>query len=233
MTSQENLMPAIGPNFEIDQINAVPSLNEFNSNTSTQTLNNTNSQESVFKPTDDQKSFSSNSTSVPYFSPQITTFHNASVPAFQVINPQYSPQQPGSTSETIKPFVLMPQVESLPSFTLQESNSTTSQESCILPSTLTSSPQSGTTQELTYQSTTTFPPQNSYSQYHPTNVGSTTTVTDVQNSKEINNYFTQFQTPVNPSNSSNTIPMFSVKNFPQISHLAQPLGKLYKYININ
>lgn len=221
--SQDDSMPAISPTVEIDQTNTLP-LNECNSNTSTQILNNTNSQASAFKSTDQQISYSSHSS---YFPPQITTFQNSSIPAFQVINSQYSSQNPGSTPETIKPFVLMPEVTTIPSFTLQEStNALISQDPCILPAVpSTSLPQSGTTQELTHQSSTVFQSQNNYSQYHPTDVGSTTTITDVQSSKEISNYFTQFQTQANSSNNSSSIPMFSVKNFPQISPLAQPLGK--------
>lgn len=221
--SQVNSTP-ISPAIEIDQTNTLSS-NECSSSISTQILNNTNTQASAFNSTDQQISYSSHSA---YFPPQICTFENSSIPAFQVIN-QSNSQNLGSTFETIKPYVLMPQVTNLPSFTSQESNNiTTSQKSCILPPTpSTSLSQPGVTQELTQKSSTEFSLHNSYSQYQPTDVGSTTTVTDVQSSKGISNYFTPFQTQVNPSTNSSSIPMFSVKNFPQISPLAQPLGNLY------
>lgn len=214
---------------EIDQTKEQPHSNENNPSTETQILSNVNSQAPILMSTNQHIPYSSPSTSVPYIPPQIDMIQNPSVPAFQTINSQYSSLPPGTTSETIKPFVLMTQVTTLPSFTTQESTSISTPQELTITSSYPA--QSDTSQVLTYQSSTSiFPPQSSYSQYHPTNVGGTTTTTDVSNSKEISNYFTQFQTQVSQStNNSSTIPMFSVKNFPQISPLAQPLGKLYTF----
>jgi len=211
-------------NVEEEKSKEQPSFNEIIQTTSTPFLNNTNSETPVSISTDQQIPYSSNSVPLPYFPPQITTFQNPSIPTFQAINSQYSPQQLSSTSDTIKPYVLTPQVTRLPSFTSQDSITTSTQE----PSkTSTNLIQTATTQELNNQSSNIFPPQSSYSQYHPTDIGGTTTVADVPSSKDISNYFTQFQTQVSQSNSSSTIPMFSVKNFPQMSPLTQPLGIFY------
>lgn len=200
---------AVSP-VEIEQTKEQLQLNENNLSTAAQYLNNTNFQAPTISA-DQQIPYSSPSTSISYFPPQINTIQNSSVPAFQLMNSQYSPQQLGTTSE--KSFVSMPQ-ESTTISTIQEPVVTS-----MCP------PQSEMTQESTYQTLTTFPAQINYSEHHPANVGSTTTIMDVQNSKEISNYFTQFQTQASPSNNSSTIPMFSVKNFPQVSPLAQPLGK--------
>lgn len=160
--------------------------------------------------------------SAPYFPPQISTIQNPSIPAFQKLNSELS-----STSETTKPFVLMPQVTTLASLTSQESTIiSTSQEPaitsvCSLPT---------HTQDLTNQPTVTLP-QTNYSEYHPT-AGGAATIANIPSSKETSNYFTQFQTQVSPSVSSSTIPMFSVKNFPQMSPLAQPLGKKYTFYHL-
>lgn len=188
------------------------SLNEINQTMSTPVLSNTESKMSALTPTNQQ---------IPFLPPQITTFQNPSIPTFHVLNSEYSPQQQSSTSETIKPYVLTPQVTDIPSFMSQESTMvTTSQE----PSkTSVSLSQSATTQELNNQPSNVFPQQNNYSQYHPTDIGGTTTVAE-PSSQDISHYFTQFQTQVTQSNSSSSIPMFSVKNFPQMSPLAQPLG---------
>ncbi|XP_025194849.1 Golgi reassembly-stacking protein 2 [Melanaphis sacchari] len=201
-------------------------LNESNQTASIPFYNNPTSEIPVTTLTDQQIPYSSNSAPLPYFPPQITTFQNPSNPTFQVLNSQYSPQQLGSTSETIKPYVLTPQVTKLPPFTSQESTaiSASQEPSSLTPVNLS---ETATVQELNNQSSNVFPPQNSYSQSHPTDIAVTTTVTDVQSSKDISNYFTQFQTQVSQSNSSSTIPMFSVKNFPQMSPLAQPLGNSY------
>ncbi|XP_001943457.1 Golgi reassembly-stacking protein 2 isoform X1 [Acyrthosiphon pisum] len=199
-------------------------LNESIQPTSTPFFNNTQSETPVSISTDQQIPYSSNSVPSPYFPSQITTFQNPSIPTFQALNSQYSPQQLSSTSDTIKPYVLTPQVTRLPSFTTQEPISISTQEPSI---TSTSLAQTATAQELNNQSSNVFPPQSSYSQYHPTDIGGATTIADVPNSKDISNYFTQFQTQVSQSNSSSTIPMFSVKNFPQMSPLAQPLGNNY------
>ncbi|CAI6361651.1 unnamed protein product [Macrosiphum euphorbiae] len=199
-------------------------LNESIQTASTPFFNNTQSETPVSISTDQQIPYSSNSVPSPYFPPQISTFQNPSIPTFQVLNSQYSPQQLSSTSDTIKPYVLTPQVTRLPSFTSQESITISTQEPSI---TSTSLAQTATAQEVNNQSSNVFPPQSSYSQYHPTDIGGTTTVADVASSKDISNYFTQFQTQVSQSNSSSTIPMFSVKNFPQMSPLAQPLGNNY------
>lgn len=211
---------------EVDQTKEQPQSNESNPSTETHILNSVNSQAPTLISTDHQIPYSSPSTSVAYIPAQINMVQNPSIPAFHTINSQYSPLQQGTTSETIKPFVLMPQVTTSPSFTTQESTIVSTPQELTIISTCQA--QSDTIQALTYQSSTAvFPPQSSYSQYHPTNVGGTTTTTDALNPKEISNYFTQFQTQVSQSNNSSTIPMFSVKNFPQISTLAQPLGKLY------
>jgi len=188
-------------------------------------INDTKSETPASISTDQQIPYSSTSVPLPYFPPQITTLQNPSIPTFQVLNAQYSPQQLSSTSDTTKPYVLTPQVTRLPSFTSQESITISTQEQSITPSL----PQTATTQELNNQSSNVFPPQSSYSQYHPTDIGGTTTVADVPSSKDISNYFTQFQTQVSQSNSSSTIPMFSVKNFPQMSPLAQPLGGIFYF----
>lgn len=212
--------------------------------TSTQVLTNTNEQVSAFASTQilsntkeqtsgftsiDQRTMApfNSSASVPYYPLSTTSMQNSSAPAFQIVNTQYSPPQLGSVSETVKPFVLTPHVTHLPSFTTQEQelkNINASQEPTM--TVVPPSQQPSTTHELTYQMSTTLLPQNSYSQYHhPSNTGGGITIaTDVPSSKEISNYFTQYQTQSNPSNDSSTIPMFSVKNFPQMS-LAQPLGK--------
>lgn len=210
-------MPAVEPekNKEL--------LNEVNPSTSSPFLNNSNSQVPAFKSTEQQIPYFNSSASIPHFSPEITTFKNPTVPAFQVINSQFSPQQQGSSSDSMKPFILTPQVTTLPSFSSQESITvSTSQEPFV---TSVCSSQSSATQELAYQSSIPFLPQSSYPQYHPTDVGNTATTRDEPNSKDLSNYFTMFQPQANSSNSSSTIPMFSVKNFPQISPLAQPLGK--------
>jgi len=206
-------------------------LNESIQTTTIPFFNNTKPETHTSVPTEQQIPYSTNSVPLPYFPPQITTLQNPSIPTFQMLNSQYSPQQQGSTSETIKPYVLTPQVTKLPSFTSQESTTdSTPQETSLTP---VSSSQSATTQVLNNQSSNVLPPQSSYSQYHPTDIGcTTTTVADVPSSKEISNYFTQFQSQVSQSNSSSTIPMFSVKNFPQMSPLAQPLGILYFWFNI-
>lgn len=198
-------------------------LNEINPNTSSQLLNTTKSQVPAFTSTDQKIPQFNSSLSIPQNSPELTNFQNSSIPAFQVINSQLSPQQQGFTSDPMKPFVLMPQVTALPSFSSQESIAVSTSQEPFATSVCSS--QSATTQELTYQSSMPFSPQYSYSQYQPTDKGNTATATDVQSSKDLSNYFTVFQPQANASNSSSTIPMFSVKNFPQISPLAQPLGK--------
>jgi len=199
-------------------------LNESIETTSIPYFDSAKSEIPATTPTDQQIPYSSNSAPLPYFPPQITTFQNPTIPAFQVLSSQYSPPQLVSTSETIKPYVLTPQVTKLPPFTPQDSTAVSeSQEpSSITPVSLS---ETATIHELNKQAPNVFPPQISYSQSQPTDIGGTTTVADVQSSKDISNYFTQFQTQVSQSNSSSTIPMFSVKNFPQMSPLAQPLGK--------
>lgn len=198
--------------------------NESIETTSTPLFDSAKSEIPATTPTDQQISYSSNSTPLSYFPPQITTFQKPSIPAFQALNSQYSPPQLVSTSETIKPYVLTPQVTKLPPFTPQDSTAVSESQE---PSSITSVSlsETATIQELNNQAPNVFPPQISYSLSHPTDIGGTTTVADVQSSKDISNYFTQFQTQVSQSNSSSTIPMFSVKNFPQMSPLAQPLGK--------
>lgn len=216
-------------NVEEEKSKEHPLLNESIQTTSTPFFNNTQSETpAVSISTDQQIPYLSNSVPSPYFPPQITTFQNPSIPTFQVLNSQYSPQQLSSTSDTTKPYVLTPQVTRLPSFTTQEPITISTQEP---PITSTSLAQTATAQELNNQSSNVFPSQNSYSQYHPTDVGGITTVADVPSSKDISNYFTQFQTQVSQSNSSSTIPMFSVKNFPQMSPLAQPLGNNYSQMS--
>lgn len=196
-------------------------------------MNNINQQASALTAGDQQIPYS-NPVAPVNFPQQVTSLPNSSVPVptFQTINSQqYGLQQHTSTHETLKPYVLMPQVTTL--YTTQntapESTAVSTPEEPIMPLPSVSSPQSITTQASTYQPPV-FSPQNNYSQYHPTNVGGTTTVADIQNSKEISNYFTQFQNQVAPPNSISTIPMFSVKNFPQMSPLAQPLGKFIFFI---
>lgn len=195
-------------------------------------MNNKISPVPVSASTDQQIPYSIPSVSGPYISPQITSFQNPS--AFQVMNSQYNPQQQTSTSETIKPFVLMPQVTTLPLFTSPESSNISAAQGSTIPSAY--SLQSANNQEFSYQSPTAFPPQ-SYSQHDNTTLGDTTTISDIPKSKELSNYFSpQIQTQVSSSNNSSTIPMFSVKNFPQMSPLAQPLGKLFQifyFISIN
>lgn len=194
---------------------------------STQDLCNTKNQASAFTSADQQTLpiFNPN-VSVSYYPMPTTLMQPPLKPAFQKVNPQYSSQQLESTSETIKPFMLMPHVTPLPLFTTKEQES---KNINMLPTTpvVYSTQLSSTTQELTNTITSAFSPQNSYSQYHhSTNIrGDSTNASSVQNSKEISNYFTHHQTQTNTSNVSSTIPMFSVKNFPQISPLAQPLGK--------
>ena len=157
-----------------------PPLNESIQTTSTTFFNNTKSETPPSLPSDQQIPYSSNSVSLPYFPPQITTIQNSSNPTFQVLNSQYSPQQLSNTSEA-KPYVLTPQITKLPSFTSQESTTISTQEPSIIPMSL---PQTVTTQELNDQSSNIFPPQSNYSQYHPTDVGGTTTLGDVPSSKE-------------------------------------------------
>ncbi|XP_026821916.1 Golgi reassembly-stacking protein 2 isoform X2 [Rhopalosiphum maidis] len=212
---------------EAEQFKEQLPLNESIQTTSIPFINKTKPEMPIITPTDQQIPYSSNSAPLPYFPPQINTFQNPNIPTFQVLNSQYSPQQSGSTSETIKPYVLTPQVTKLPPFTSQESTTVSaSQEQSSITSVSLS--ETATIQELNNQSSNIFSPQSSYSpQSHSTDIGSTTTVADVQSSKDISNYFTQFQTQVSQSNSSSTIPMFSVKNFPQMSPLAQPLGINY------
>ncbi|KAL4091834.1 hypothetical protein QTP88_026455 [Uroleucon formosanum] len=219
-----DLLVSVNSNVEEVKSKEQPPLNESIQTTSAPFFNNTKSEIPVSISTEQQIPYSSNSVPLPYFPPQITTFQNPSIPPFQVLNSQYSSQQLSSTSDTIKPYVMTPQVTRLPSFTSQESMTISTQEPSI---TSTSLVHTATAQELNNQSSNVFPPQSSYSQYHPTDIGGTTTVTDVPSSKDISNYFTQFQTQVSQSNSSSTIPMFSVKNFPQMSPLAQPLGIKY------
>lgn len=215
----------VGSPVEIEQTKEQPQLNENNLSTAVQYLNNTSSQPLMTSTV--QQPYSSPSTSISYFPPQINTIQNSSIP-MQLINSQDIPQQLGGSLE--KPFLLMPQVTNLSTFTTQESTTiTTSQESVV---TSVCPLQSGTTQESTYQSSV-IPPQNNFPQYFPTNVGGTTSKTDIHNSKEIINYFTQFQTQASPTNNSSTIPMFSVKNFPQVSPLAQPLGKLLNILYLH
>jgi hypothetical protein len=198
-------------------------LSEINPSTSSPFMNNTNSQVPAFTSTDQQIPHFNSSISIPHFSPETMTFKNPSVPAFQVINSQFSPNQQSSTSDSMKPFVLTPQVTTLPSFSSQESITVSTSQEVFVTSVCSS--QSSTTQELAYQSSIPFLPQSSDSQYHPTDIGSTATTRDEPSSKDLSNYFTVFQSQANSSNSPSTIPMFSVKNFPQISTLAQPLGK--------
>jgi len=208
---------AVSP-VEIEQTKEHPQLNENNLSTAAQHLNNTNSQPLTTSTV--QQPFSNPSTSISYFPPQINTINNSSIP-MQSMNSQNIPQQLGTSSENS--FLLMPQVTNLSTFTTQESTTVTTPQELVVTSVCPL--QSGNTQESTYQ-TSVIPAQNSHSQYFPTNVGGTTSTTDIHNSKEISNYFTQFQTQASQSNNSSTIPMFSVKNFPQVSPLAQPLGKL-------
>lgn len=208
----------------MEQIKEQLPSNEINPNDSIQILNYTNSPVPTSISTDQQIPYSiPSSVSGLYSSPQITTFQNPSVPTFQLMNSQYNPSQQSSISETIKPFVLMPQVTTLSSFTSPESTTIPTPQGICIPS---CSPQSVNNQELLSQSSAVFPLQ-SYPQCHPTDIGGTTTIADLPKSKELSNYFSQFQTQINSSNNSSTIPMFSVKNFPQMSPLAQPLGKLY------
>lgn len=211
-------------NVEEEKSKEQPPLKESIQTTPAPFFNDTKSEIPVSISTEQQIPYSSNSVPLPYFPPQITTFQNPSIPTFQVLNSQYSPQQLSSTSDTMKPYVLTPQVTRLPSFTSQESIAISTQEPSITSTNLI---HTAAAQELKNESSNVFPPQSSYSQYHPTDIGGTTTVTDVPSSKDISNYFTQFQTQVSQSNSSSTIPMFSVKNFPQMSPLAQPLGIFY------
>lgn len=230
----DNLSPAVSPSVEVEQTKEQPMSNDSNQSAPTQILNSINQQESSLTAGDQQIPYSSPGLPV-NFPQQVTSLPNSSVPvsAFQTVNSQqYGHQQHTSTHETLKPYVLSPQVTTLYTTQLTESESTavSTPEELTMPS--VGSPQSVTTQASTYQSPV-FPPQNNYSQYHPTNVGGTTTVADIPNSKEISNYFTQFQNQVAPSNSISTIPMFSVKNFPQMSPLAQPLGKFIFYFIIN
>lgn len=141
------------------------------------------------------------------------------------MNSHYNPQKISSTYETIKPIVLVPQVTTSPSFISEEFITNSISHEASLTS--TSPTQTATSEELNNQkkTSTMISPHSSYSQDHCTNVLGTTTKADEPNSKDISNYFTQFQTQASPSNNSSTIPMFSVKNFPQMSPLAQPLGK--------
>jgi len=216
---------AVSP-VETEQTKEQPQLNENNLSTAAQYLNNTNSQPLMTSTV--QQPYSSPSTSsISYFPPQINTIQNSSIP-MQLLNSQNIPQQLGTSSE--KPFLLMPQVTNLSTSTTQESTTITTPQELIVTSVCPL--QSGTTQESTYQSSV-IPAQNSHSQYFPTNVGATTSTTDIHNSKEISNYFTQFQTQASLSNNSSTIPMFSVKNFPQVSPLAQPLGKLLNILYLH
>ncbi|XP_060853041.1 Golgi reassembly-stacking protein 2 isoform X4 [Rhopalosiphum padi] len=157
---------------EAEQFKEQLPLNESIQTTSIPFINNTKSEMPAITPTDQQIPYSSNSAPLPYFPPQITTFQNPNIPTFQVLNSQYSPQQPGSTSETIKPYVLTPQVTKLPPFTSQESTtvSASEEQSSITPSSY--SPQS-----------------------HPTDIGGTTTVADVQSSKDIRNNYLKMSDP--------------------------------------
>lgn len=163
--------------------------------------------------------------SIPYFPSPATIFQNSSTPAFPVTNPHYNSQKLGSTNETMKHIVMVPQVTSSPSFTSQEFTTNSIPHESLLTS--TSPSQTTTSAEFNNQekSTLIFLPHSSYSKDHSNNSESTATKADEPNSKDAINYFTQFQTQVSPSSNSSTIPMFSVKNFPQMSPLAQPLGK--------
>lgn len=206
IVSQE-IPVSVNNSVEVEQNKEDPESNKINSSLPPQIQCSTDTQTPVLTTTEQQMPYSNPSASVPYFSSATTTTQNSPVPAFQVINSQYNPQL--STFETVKPFGIIPQVTPLQSFTTQ--GLTTFQE----PSSQLSS-----TQELSDQSTSII--TQSGSQCYPTDVKCTTS--DVSSSKEISNYFTQYQNQANPLNSS-TIPMFSVKNFPQMSPLAQPLGK--------
>ncbi|XP_060876605.1 Golgi reassembly-stacking protein 2 isoform X2 [Metopolophium dirhodum] len=175
-------------NVEEEKSKEQPPLNESIQTTSTPFFNNTQSETPDSISTDQQIPYLSNSVPSPYFPPQITTFQNPSIPTFQVLNSQYSPQQLSSTSDTIKPYVLTPQVTRLPSFTTQESITISTQEPSI---TSTSLAQTATAQELNNQSSNVFPSQSSYSQYHPTDIGGITTVADVPSSKDIRNNYSK------------------------------------------
>lgn len=132
----------------------------------------------------------------------------------------------------MKHIDFVPQVTNSSSFTSQEFTTNSIPHESSLTS--TSPSQTASSVELNNQKTSsvTFLPHSSYSKDHSTNVEGSATNADEPNLKDTNNYFTQFQTQVSPSSNSSTIPMFSVKNFPQMSPLAQPLGKSFLF-NLN
>lgn len=219
--------PVISPAVEVEQTKEQLSNDIINASVSTLPLNSTISQAPVFTTSDQQVPYSTFSTSVPYFSSppvQSSTTH-----AFHVMNSQYNPNnQLDSTSGVIKPFILTPHVTALPSFTSQESTIVSPTQEPVVS---TVSTFQSNTQELPNH-LPIYSSQNNYSQHHPVDIGGTTTVADIQSSKEISNYFTQFQIQDNSPNDSSTIPMFPVKSFPQMSPLAQPLGKLFLLLKI-
>lgn len=223
--SQEATEP-VSSLIEDEQIKEQPQSYEINASTSTQVPSITNSQALAFVSSDQQIPYS-NSSAPLHYSFQTAKIQNSSAFALPLMNPECSSQHLNSIPpETIKPMVLMPQMTHLPSFTTQELNTVNTTDE---PTMLTKCPsQQSTTVESTYPVLNVYSSQDSCSQYYPSGVGANTTITDVPCSKEISNYFNQVQTQNKSSNTStSTIPMFSVKNFPQMSPLAQPIGKLY------
>lgn len=197
---------------------------EINANASAQVSSITGSQVPAFISSDQQIPYSNSSTPL-YNSLQTATIQNNSASALPLMNLECSSQHLNSTAETIKPVVLMPQMTHLPSFTTQELTTVNTTHDPTM-STKCPSQQSSTADKSTYPALNVYSSQDSSSQYYPTDVGANRTITDLPRSKDISNYFNQVQTHNNSSNTSSTIPMFSVKNFPQMSPLAQPIGKI-------
>lgn len=221
--SQEPIEP-VSSLIEDEQKKEQPQSYEINANISTQVSSITSSQALAFISSDQQIPCSNSS--APLYNPlQTVTIQNSSASALPLMNPEYSSQHLNTTPETIKPVVLMPQMTHLPSFTTQKLTTVNTTHDPTM-STKCPSQQSATANESTYPVLNVYSSQDSCSQYYPTDDGANRTITDLPRSKEISNYFNQVQTQNNSSNTSSTIPMFSVKNFPQMSPLAQPIGKL-------
>lgn len=221
--SQEPIEP-VSSLIEDEQKKEQPQSYEINAIASTQLPSITSSQAPAFISSDQQIPYP-NSSAPLYNSLQTATILNSSASVFPLMNPECSSQHLNSTPETIKPVVLMPQMTHLPSFTTQELTTVNTTHDPNM-STKCHSQQSSTADESSHPVLNVYSSQDSCSQYYPTDVGANRTITDLPRSKEISNYFNQVQTQNNSSNTSSTIPMFSVKNFPQMSPLAQPIGKL-------
>ncbi|XP_050532528.1 Golgi reassembly-stacking protein 2 isoform X2 [Daktulosphaira vitifoliae] len=157
---------------------------------------------------------------------QVPTFQNHSISNTQLSTSQYYMHQQGPIPELMKPYVLTPEVKVLSQYTSENSVPTITQNVMTSPISSTQSNQITNDQ---------YAPQNNHVLFNTNNSISNDSLSTMEpqdkNSKSISNYFTQ-----NPQqtfqNNSDTIPMFSVKNFPQMSPLTQPLGNSYSGISV-